>query len=99
MDEKLQHLTLEGELSVEKQVESFTMADNVVDSANPAQPILAQDSATTKAENIQSNGAVTEEGNVIEPLSPRKRPVPFNEEDGAPAPLKRQKGVVPIKAE
>lgn len=76
------------------------MADNVVDTANPAQPILEQDSATTKAEKIAKHGAINEGGEIVDPLSPRKRIKPTDEgDDTSEMAPKRQKGVASIKAE
>ncbi|KAF2017592.1 putative tRNA-dihydrouridine(47) synthase [NAD(P)(+)] [Aaosphaeria arxii CBS 175.79] len=75
------------------------MAENNIDSANPAQPILPQDSATTKAENIERNGAAITGADIVEPSSPRKRAKPDTVENEPEVPAKRQKGVAPIKSE
>jgi tRNA-dihydrouridine synthase 3 len=101
MDLKQHLLAFRDRLRGEEPVsDPSAMAEQqILDSANPAQPIMPQHSATTKAENIESNGALTEGGEIVEPLSPRKRGKPFNEENEPPTPSKRQKGVAPIKAE
>lgn len=76
------------------------MTDKVIDTANPAQPILEQDSTTTKAEKIERHGAINEGGEIVDPLSSRKRIKPEDEGDSASGTAtKRQKGVASIKAE
>ncbi|KAF2268340.1 tRNA-dihydrouridine synthase-like protein 3 [Lojkania enalia] len=72
------------------------MADETVQTANPAQQILSQDSTTTKAENIERNGEV--DGGEIAPLSPKKRTRAHSEENLLVG-VKRQKGVAQIKEE
>jgi tRNA-dihydrouridine synthase 3 len=76
------------------------MADEVlINTASLGQPILAQDSATTKAEKVERHGAVTQGGEIIAPLSPRKRVNPGAEDLESANPAKRVKGVAPVKAE
>ena len=73
---------------------------------HPAQPLYAEDSATTKAEKIERHGLMNgdrSDGGVDE--SPAKRVKLDIESDGGsierhePTPSERQKGVAPIKAE
>ncbi|KAF2731620.1 FMN-linked oxidoreductase [Polyplosphaeria fusca] len=73
-------------------------AANMGDTSNPAQPILPQDSNTTKAEKIERNEEVAGNDGEIMPLSPRKRGRIHSEENES-AGTKRQKGVAPIKQE
>jgi tRNA-dihydrouridine synthase 3 len=75
------------------------MADEATDTNNPAQPILEQDSAATKAEKVERNGAVPEDQEINAPLSPRKRAQPEGEAIADTSPAKRQKGVASVKAE
>lgn len=65
---------------------------------NPPQPILDQDSATTKAEKMERNRANAGDGELASP-SPKKRNKPHQEEHEETPTVKRQKGVAPIKSE
>lgn len=75
------------------------MADEVLQTANAGQPILEQDSTTTKAEKIERNGAFVEGGAINGSSSQRKRVKSEDEKYELGSRSKRQKGVAPIKAE
>lgn len=83
-----------------------TSAEVGEETPHPAQPLYAEDSATTKAEKIERHGLTDgdrSDGAVEE--SPAKRIKLDDESDGGtiethkPTPSERQKGVAPIKTE
>lgn len=76
------------------------MDQELVNTANPAQPLMEQDSATTKAEKLDRHGVEIEGEEIVSPSVDRKRAQSDNEGlEITPNPAKRQKGVAPIKPE